>query len=121
MPRRPEPGEEVVHEVEVTPEMTARLFDREIHPLYATAWLVRHAEEAGRLIIERHLGPNEDATGYRIEVTHEGPARVGDRLEVRARVTEVDDRSCTVEFEVTGPNGLVGTGTFVQRYVARDA
>jgi predicted thioesterase len=121
MPTRPSPGEEVVHEVEVTPEMTARLFDREVHPVYATAWLVRHAEEAGRLIVERHLGPGEDATGYRIEAIHEGPARVGDRLAVRARVTEADQRSCTVAFEVTGPNGLVGTGTFVQRYVARVA
>ena len=121
MTQRPQPGEEVIHEVEVTPEMTARLFDREVHPVYATAWMVRHAEEAGRLIVERHLGPDEDATGYRIDVTHERPARVGDRLAVRARVTEVDDRSCTVSFEVTGPVGLVGRGSFVQRYVAREA
>jgi fluoroacetyl-CoA thioesterase len=119
MPTRPEIGEEVVHEVEVTADMTARLFDREIHPLYATAWLVRHVEEAGRLIVERRLDPEEDATGYHIEVTHEGPARVGDRLSIRAWVTEADQRSCTVAFEATGPNGLVGRGTFVQRYVAR--
>jgi fluoroacetyl-CoA thioesterase len=121
MQTRPKPGEEVVHRVEVTPEMTARLFDREVHPVYATAWLVRHVEEAGRLIVERHLQPGEDATGYRIEVTHEGPARVGDLVTIRAWVTEVDDRSCTAAFEATGPNGLVGRGTFVQRYVARDA
>jgi predicted thioesterase len=121
MSTRPSPGEEVVHEVGVTPEMTARLFDREVHPVYATAWLVRHAEEAGRLIVERHLGPGEDATGYHIEVTHEAPARVGDRLAVRAWVTEAGRRSCTVAFEVTGANGLVGRGTFVQRYVAREA
>ena len=74
---------------------------------------------AGRLIVERHLGPEEDATGYHIEATHEAPAGVGDRLTLRAWVTDVDERSCTVAFEATGPHGLVGRGSFVQRYVAR--
>jgi fluoroacetyl-CoA thioesterase len=119
MPDRPAIGEEVVHEVTVTPEMTARLFDRDVHPVYATAWMVRHVEEAGRLLVEPHLGPDEDATGYRIELTHERPARVGELITVRARVTEVDRRSCSVAFEVFGQTGLVGRGIFVQWYVKR--
>ena len=103
----------------VTPEMTARLFGREIHPVYATAWMVRHVEEAGRLVVEPHLGEAEDATGYAISLTHERPAAVGEELTVTVRVTEVDDRACTVEFEVRGRSGVVGRGTFVQRYVER--
>ena len=110
-------GETVTHEVTVTPEMTARLFGREVHPVYATAWIVRHAEEAGRLLVEPHLGADEDATGYSISVVHERPAAVGDHLRVEAVVTRVDDRSCECSFEVNGPNGVVGRGTFVQRYV----
>jgi predicted thioesterase len=107
----------VVHEVTVTGDMTARLFDREIHPVYGTAWMVRHVEEAGRLLIEPHLRPGEDATGYAIALTHERPARIGDRLNVTARATSVDDRQCSVEVEVVGPAGVVGRGTFVQRYI----
>lgn len=99
--------------------MTARLFNREVHPVYATAWMVRHVEEAGRLLIEPHLMPNEDATGYRIELTHRRPAEVGETLAVRAWVVDVDERECTVGFEVTGRAGVVGTGRFVQRYVPR--
>jgi predicted thioesterase len=99
--------------------MTARLFGREVHPVYATAWMVRHVEEAGRLLVERYLGPEEDATGYRIELTHDGPAFVGDRLSITARALEVTDRDTTCEFEVIGPGGLVGHGAFVQRYVPR--
>lgn len=119
MRTRPLVGEEVVHEVVVGPDMTARLFDREVHPVYATAWMVRHVEEAGRLLVERHLGPDEDATGYRIELTHRRSAAVGDRLTVRARVIRVDDRECTAEVEVLGPAGVVGRGRFVQRFVPR--
>ena len=118
---RPTVGDEIEHTVTVTPDMTARLFDREVHPVYATAWMVRHVEEAGRLLVEPHLGSEEDATGYRIELTHERPARVGERLHVRARVTDVDEDACTVAFEVRGQAGVVGRGVFVQRYVRRGA
>ena len=76
-------------------------------------------EEAGRLLVERYLGPNEDATGFRIELTHEGPAFVGDRVTITAWATQVTDQECVCEFEARGPSGLVGQGVFVQRYVPR--
>jgi len=116
---QPRPGDSVTHEVTVTADMTARLFGREYHPVLGTAWLVLHAEEAGRLLVEPHLGPDEDAAGYRIELTHERPANIGDRLSITATVVEVDERSCTVDFEARGPAGVVGRGRFVQRYVPR--
>jgi fluoroacetyl-CoA thioesterase len=119
MEGRPEVGDEVSHEVTVTPEMTARLFDREIHRVYGTAWMVRHVEEAGRMLVEPHLGAGEEATGYEIHLRHERPAAVGDRLIVRARVTHVDQKTCHAEVEVLGPAGVVGRGAFVQRYVSR--
>jgi fluoroacetyl-CoA thioesterase len=119
MRERPAVGEAVAHRVTVTAEMTARLFDREVHPVYATAWMVRHAEEAGRLLVEPHLRSGEDATGYRIDLVHERPAAVGEQLTVTAQVTDVNDRACTVAFEVSGRVGVVGRGTFVQRYVRR--
>jgi fluoroacetyl-CoA thioesterase len=119
MPRRPSVGDRITHLITVTGEMTARLFDREVHPVYGTAWMVRHVEEAGRLLVEPHLNPDEDATGYSITLTHERPAAVGEQLTITARVTDVDERQCTAEFEVTGSLGVVGLGTFVQRYVRR--
>jgi len=119
MRRRPAIGEEAIHQFTVAPEMTARLFDREVHPVYATAWMVRHVEEAGRMLVEPHLDPDEDATGYSIQLTHERSARVGDRITVVARVTAVDDRACTAEFEVHGPDSVIGRGVFVQRYIRK--
>ncbi len=114
---RPSPGEEASHRVLVTHDMLAMLFGRVVHPVYATAAMVRHMEEAGRLLVEPHLGPDEDATGYRIDVTHALPARTGDRLTVTARCTFADEEQCVADVEVRGPRGVVGRGTFVQRYV----
>lgn len=119
MIRRPAIGETATHRVTVTAEMRARLFDREVHPVYGTAWMVRHVEEAGRLLVEPHLGPDEDATGYSITLTHERPAAVGERLTITARVTGVDERRCTAEVEVRGETGVVGRATFVQRYIRK--
>lgn len=101
----------------VTEEMLVDLGGRRVHPVYATAWMVRHMEEAGRALVERHLDAGEDATGYSISLVHERPARVGDPLEVVAVVTAADERSCDASIEVTGPRGVVGRGTLVQRYI----
>jgi fluoroacetyl-CoA thioesterase len=115
---RPRPGEEASLEVTVTDEMLVNLEGRRIHPLYATAWMVRHVEEAGRRLIEPHLRAGEDATGYAVSVVHERPARQGDLLTVSARATRVDEHECEAAVEVIGPRGRVGAGTLVQRYIA---
>jgi predicted thioesterase len=114
---RPAPGEEAEIEVTVTDEMLVDLGGRRIHPVYATAWMVRHMEEAGRALVERHLAPGEDATGYSISVVHERPARPGERLRVTATATSADQSGCEARVEVRGAGGLVGRGTLVQRYI----
>jgi fluoroacetyl-CoA thioesterase len=114
---RPSPGEEAEIEVTVTEDMLVDLGGRRIHPVYATAWLVRHMEEAGRALVERHLDPGEDATGYSISLVHHSPARPGDTLTVTATATGADERSCEARIEVHGPRGMVGRGTLVQRYI----
>jgi fluoroacetyl-CoA thioesterase len=114
---KPAVGDEARIEVIVTEEMLVDILGRRIHPVYATAWMVKHVEEAGRLLVEPHLNPGEDATGYTVSVTHHRPAVVGDRLEVVARVTRIDDRECEAEVEVVGPEGPVGRGTLVQRFI----
>jgi fluoroacetyl-CoA thioesterase len=114
---KPAAGDTASIEVTVTEEMLVDLGGRRIHPLYATAWMVRHMEEAGRMLIEPHLRPGEDATGYSISVTHEAPARLGDRLTITATATRVDERETEAELEVTGPRGRIGRGMLVQRYI----
>lgn len=114
---RPTIGEEAEIEVTVDDGMLVDLGGRRIHPVYATAWMVRHMEEAGRALVERHLGPGEDATGYSISVVHHSPARIGDHLRVSARVTRVDRRECEAEVRTAGPRGRVGSGTLIQRYI----
>jgi fluoroacetyl-CoA thioesterase len=114
---KPAVGDTSTIEVTVTEEMLVDLGGRRVHPLYATAWMVRHMEESGRMLVEPHLRSGEDATGYSISVTHERPAREGDRITVTATVTRVDERETEADVEVTGPAGRVGSGVLIQRYI----
>ncbi len=114
---RPAVGEESALEVTVSEDMLVDILGRRIHPVYSTVSMVKHVEEASRLLIEPHLRDGEDGTGYAVSVTHERPARVGERLRVVARVTRIDERECESEVEVLGPGGRVGHGTVIQRYV----
>jgi predicted thioesterase len=115
--QRPAIGEEAALEVTVTDAMLVDILGRRIHPVYSTVSMVKHVEEASRLLIEPHLRDGEDGTGYAVSVVHERPARVGERLRVVARATRVDERECESEVEVEGPAGRVGRGTVIQRYV----
>jgi predicted thioesterase len=118
---RPTVGEEASVELTVTPDMTARLFGRKMHPVYGTAWMVLHVEESGRTLVDRHLGPDEDAAGYHIELTHGRPARIGERLTITARVVSAGERECVTEHQVLTARGIIGRARFVQRYVRRGA
>lgn len=110
-------GEEATLEVTVSEDMLVDILGRRIHPVYSTVSMVKHVEEASRLLIEPHLRDGEDGTGFAVSVVHERPARVGERLRVVARATRVDERECESEVEVVGPAGRVGRGTVVQRYI----
>ncbi|MGH2737875.1 MAG: thioesterase family protein, partial [Actinomycetota bacterium] len=114
---RPAVGEEATLEVTVSEDMLVDILGRRIHPVYSTVSMVKHVEEASRLLIEPHLRDGEDGTGFAVSIVHERPARVGERLRVVARATRVDDRECESEVEVVGPGGRVGRGTVVQRYI----
>lgn len=114
---KPAVGDTASIEITVTEAMLVDLSGRRIHPLYATAWMVRHMEEAGRMLVEPHFREGEDATGYSISVTHQRPARAGDRLTVTATVTRVDERETAADVEVEGPDGRVGSGMLIQRYI----
>jgi predicted thioesterase len=116
---RPAVGEEASLEVTVTDGMLVDILGRRIHSVYSTVSMVKHAEEASRLLIEPHLADGEDGTGYSVTIVHERPARVGQRLRVVATATRVDDRECESRVEVLGPDGRVGHGTVVQRYIRR--
>ncbi|MER3537160.1 MAG: thioesterase [Thermus sp.] len=83
---RPIPlGYEAVFETVVTPEMTVNFEELgPVHPVYATYWMVKHMELAGRKIILPFLEEGEDGIGSYVEARHLASALVGMRVRVVA-------------------------------------
>lgn len=111
---RPIPlGSEGILDIEVTDEMSAG-FDElgEVHRTYATFWMAKHFEEAGRKMLLRFLEPGEDGIGTSVSVEHLAPSPIGAKLRVVARCTGVDDNRVRCECSAHGADGRqVGRGS----------
>ena len=108
-------------DVVVTEDMTVDFTELgRVHPVYATYTMAKHFEEAGRKLLLRHLGDDEDGLGRSVAVEHLAPSWVGDRLAIEARCIAVDDNRLTCECRaVDGSGREVGRGSTVQVVLPR--
>ena len=102
---------EAAIDIEVTPEMTARLDVDEIHALYSTFWLARHVELAARRVIEPHFDEGENAVGAALHIKHVDMAPVGARVRIRAWTTLVEGNLIRCNFEAHHGEVLIAHGT----------
>jgi fluoroacetyl-CoA thioesterase len=93
-----------------------------LHPVYATYWMAKHMEEAGRKIILPFLEPDEDGVGSALSLRHHAPVLPGARLEVIARYEKTDGNRIHARCEVRDEAGtLVGEGSTEQVVLPRDS
>lgn len=109
--------------VTVTPDMTAKLDDRLIHPVYSTFWLVYHAEVAARRAIEPYFEEGDNAVGSSISIQHKAMAGIGAEVRITARVSSVTGRHvlCTIEAWAVTTNTLLAEGTQGQVCMSSEA
>lgn len=117
----PARGDSSTRTITVSGSMTARIGDREIHPVYGTVPLVSHVEELCREILEPHLEDDEAGVGYRLELVHHAPAPSGVEVVLTASVADVSLRRLLCDFTARQDGRLIATGSFEQRIVPADA
>ena len=98
--------------VVVTEEMTVDFGELgRIHPVYATYWLARHMEEAGRKVIVPFLEEGDEGIGSAVEVKHLASALPGMRIEIIATHVRTEGPKIVCECVATSELGdLVATG-----------
>jgi fluoroacetyl-CoA thioesterase len=114
------PGYEGRIEVTVTDEMTVD-FDElgRVHPVYATYWIAKHMEEAGRKIILPFLEEGDAGIGTAVSVRHLAPALPGTRVTVRAVHERTDGNRVHARCSATREEGtLVAEGATEQAIVS---
>lgn len=120
---RPGPprGATATLEVTVTPEMSARIDGKEIHPIYGTVALVAHIERVCRDLLEPHLEPGEEGVGGALDLMHRAPVPVGETVSLTATVASVAPSLLVCEVLVRHAGVMVARGSFEQRIVPIDA
>ncbi|MGH2698704.1 MAG: thioesterase family protein [Actinomycetota bacterium] len=110
------PGYEGHLGVVVTEEMTVQFHDLgKIHPVYATYWIARHMEEAGRKVIVPFLEEADEGLGTAVAVNHLASALPGMRVEIIAKHVRTEKRKIICECTATSELGdLIATGSTEQ-------
>ena len=88
--------------------------------VYATPRMVSDVEYACRDFLLAHLDPGEDSVGAHVSIDHLAATPLGLRVEISAKVVEVDRRKVTFEFTVHDPLEQCGRGKHV-RFVVETA
>jgi fluoroacetyl-CoA thioesterase len=116
---RPGPprGETATLEVTVTADMTARVGDDEIHPVYGTGALVGHIEQLGRELLVPHLESGEEGVGVSLDLHHRAPVPVGETVVLTATVASVGPTKLVCEVLARHAGTIVARGSFEQRVV----
>jgi fluoroacetyl-CoA thioesterase len=88
--------------------------------VYATPRMVSDVEYACRDFLLQHLDAGEDSVGAHVTIDHLAATPMGLKVDISARVVEVDRRKVTFEFTVHDPVEEVGRGKHV-RFVVENA
>lgn len=102
--------------VTVTDDMTVDFGELgRVHPVYATYWMAKHFEEAGRKIILPFLDAGEGGIGSQVDVTHTASALPGMQVTVTAVLERMEGRRVYATMRAVNELGdEIGTGTTTQ-------
>lgn len=103
--------------VTVTDAMSAAFDDEDVHPVYATAALVRHAEQISRRLLRPHLTDGEEGVGVSLSLRQRAPVPVGSTVELTATVTRVQPRRLHTEVVARHHGRIVARVSFTQAVV----
>ncbi|RIH82522.1 Fluoroacetyl-CoA thioesterase [Meiothermus luteus] len=107
-------GYQATFETVVTEEMTVDFEQSDpqlgkLHPVYATYWMAKHMELAGRKIILPFLEEGEEGIGSKVSVDHQASALPGMRVRIVAEHLRTEGNRvhvrCTAWNELGDPIG----------------
>ncbi|TSA87603.1 thioesterase [Deinococcus detaillensis] len=85
------------------------------HPVYATYWIAKHFEEAGRKLLLPFLEEGDGGIGTNVSVEHTASALPGMRVSVMAVAVKTEGRRLYADLRAISELGdVVATGQTVQ-------
>lgn len=110
---KPEFAPGIADEMEImtTPEMGITHLGPGVPSMYSTPSMISLIEGTCVRLIGRYVDAGEQSVGYRVNVKHLKPTRIGQKVTARVRLREVNGRRCTFDVEVENDDGVkIGEG-----------
>ena len=98
-------------ETTVTEEKTAKVVGSGELPVYATPMLIALAEETAWKSVAGELEAGQGTVGTRMDIAHNAPSAVGEKVRCETELTEVDGRRLVFDVKVFSEIGEVARGT----------
>ena len=80
-------------------------------PVLSTPSMVGMIEGTCLLNVLSHLDEGETTVGTHVNISHTGPAMVGQEVRITSKLVDIKKRRLTFEIEVIAPGGSISTGT----------
>ncbi len=118
-------GHQAVFETTVTDQMTVDFEHPDpklgkLHAVYATYWMAKHMELAGRMIILPFLEPHEDGIGSKVDVNHLASALPSMKIKIVATHTHTEGNRIFATMQVWNELGdLIGEGSTEQVFLPK--
>lgn len=91
-----------------------------VHPFYSTFSLGRDVEWACRQFVLEMKEDDEEGIGTFLNISHKSPALLGDIVEIRAMLTELEGNTVNCSFVVMVSDRLVAEGTQGQKILKKE-
>jgi fluoroacetyl-CoA thioesterase len=91
-----------------------------VHPFYSTFSLGRDVEWACRQFVLEMKEDDEEGIGTFLNISHKSPALLGDTIEIRAMLTELEGNTVNCSFVVMVSDRLVAEGTQGQKILKKE-
>ena len=91
-----------------------------VHPFYSTFSLGRDVEWACRQFVLEMKEDDEEGIGTFLNISHKSPALLGDVVEIRAMLSELEGNTVNCSFVVMVSDRLVAEGTQGQKILKKE-
>jgi predicted thioesterase len=91
-----------------------------VHPFYSTFALGRDVEWACRQFVLEMKEDDEEGIGTFLNITHKSPALLGDDVEIRATLTELEGNTVNCSFVVMVSDRSVAEGSQGQKILKKE-
>ena len=110
-------GASATREIIVTREMTVGHFVEEMPDVFGTPIMIYHMEVTSGNAISNYLPEGWISVGTVVNVRHLAATPVGDRVTLKAVVTEIGDNTITFAVEAYDSKEKIGEGTHTRAVV----